>query len=123
MTTTLILVRTAAERPPTGGGEACVIDDTPPAELVARIVAAERVVVWGEPPARVLDLAGEVCPFTFVRTKLALEELPAGATLLVRVTHAPAATNVPRSAAEWGQTVLGVAPSGVGRWDIWIRRS
>ena len=28
-----------------------------------------------------LDLRGEVCPYTFVRTKLALEELPPGAEL------------------------------------------
>jgi len=117
----VILVRTAAERP-SGERPVWVIDETPPGELVARIFAADRVAVWGEAPTRVLDLTGEVCPFTFVRTKLALEELPAGARLLVRVDHAPAVKNVPRSASEWGQEILGVAPSGPGRWDIWIRR-
>ena len=116
---TLRLVRTAAEqdRP-----DAVVIDDTPAEELVARIFAAPRVVVWGE-PLPVLDLSGEVCPFTFVRTKLALEELPAGARLVVRVDHEPATRNVPRSAADWGQKVLAVAPAGPGRWDIYIERS
>ena len=115
--TTLMLVRTAAER----AGDAVVIDDTPAGELVARIFAAPRAVVWGEPP-RTLDLSGEVCPFTFVRTKLALEEMPAGARLIVRVDHAPAVKNVPRSAAEWGQRVLGVAAAGAGRWDIYIEK-
>jgi tRNA 2-thiouridine synthesizing protein A len=53
-------------------------------------------------------VCGEVCPFTFVRTKLALEELPIGAVLRVIVDHEPAIRNLPRSAAEWGQEVLGV---------------
>jgi TusA-related sulfurtransferase len=65
-----------------------------------------------------LDLTGEVCPFTFVRTRLALEALPLGATLEVVVDHEPARDNVPRSAAEWGQEVIQVAPDGPGRWRI-----
>jgi tRNA 2-thiouridine synthesizing protein A len=75
----------------------------------------------GEPPAAVsaLDLAGEVCPFTFVRTRLALEALPLGSRLRVVVDHAPAARNVPRSAIEWGQEVVTVDDLG-GRWAIEI---
>ena len=117
---TLILVRTAAEKD-VPAADIVVLDDTSAEELVARIFAAPRVVVWGEAP-RVLDLTGEVCPFTFVRTKLALEELPAGARLVVRVDHEPATKNVPRSVTEWGQRVLAVAPAGPGRWDIFIEK-
>lgn len=65
-----------------------------------------------------LDLAGEVCPFTFVRTRLALEALPIGGVLRVVVDHEPAAKNVPRSAREWGQEVLAVTALGDGRWAI-----
>ena len=72
----------------------------------------------GDPDAEVLDLAGEVCPFTFVRTRLRLEALPLGARLRVVVDHPAAARNVPRSAAEWGQEVVGVAELGDGRWGI-----
>jgi tRNA 2-thiouridine synthesizing protein A len=64
-----------------------------------------------------LDLAGEVCPFTFVRTKLRLEELPLGAELHILVDHAPAAENVPRSLRAEGQEVVSVTPEG-GRWRI-----
>ncbi len=64
-----------------------------------------------------LDLAGEVCPFTFVRTKLALEALPLGAKLRVLVDHEPARRNLPRSAAEWGQEVVGVTEVP-GGWAI-----
>jgi tRNA 2-thiouridine synthesizing protein A len=63
--------------------------------------------VWTDGDA-LLDLRGEVCPFTFVRTKILLEDLPLGARLRVLVDHPPAATNVPRSATAWGQRVLSV---------------
>ena len=73
----------------------------------------------------IIDLCGETCPFTFVRTKLALEALPFGASLRVVVDHEPAVRNIPRSAAEWGQEVLGVTRldvSGPARWAIDLRR-
>jgi tRNA 2-thiouridine synthesizing protein A len=75
-----------------------------------------------------LNLCGEICPFTFVRTKLALEALPIGAVLRVIVDHGPAIRNIPRSAAEWGQEVLGVADLGglagaaPGTWAIDLRK-
>lgn len=72
-----------------------------------------------------LDLCGELCPFTFVRTKLALEALPLGAVLRVVVDHEPASRNIPRSAAEWGQEVIAVAPLPGGpapRWTIALRK-
>jgi tRNA 2-thiouridine synthesizing protein A len=65
-----------------------------------------------------LDLSGELCPFTFVRTKLALEELPLGAVLRLIVDHEPATRNIPRSAAEWGQQVLGVTSLSPRTWAI-----
>ncbi|HEX3478485.1 MAG TPA: sulfurtransferase TusA family protein, partial [Kofleriaceae bacterium] len=74
-----------------------------------------------------IDLGGEICPFTFVRTKLALEALPIGAVLRVIVDHEPATRNIPRSAAAWGQEVLGVTSLG-GRagasatWAIDLRK-
>lgn len=69
-----------------------------------------------------MNLCGEICPFTFVRTKLALEALPIGAALRVIVDHEPAIRNIPRSATEWGQEVLGVTTAGPGAWAIDLRR-
>jgi TusA-related sulfurtransferase len=73
-------------------------------------------------PDATIDLCGEVCPFTFVRTKLALEALPFGGVLRVVIDHAPAVHNIPRSATEWGQEVLGVAALDERRWAIDLRR-
>jgi len=53
-----------------------------------------------------------------VRTKLALEALPIGAVLRVIVDHEPAIRNIPRSAAEWGQEVVGVIGVVPGAWAI-----
>jgi tRNA 2-thiouridine synthesizing protein A len=64
-----------------------------------------------------LDLVGEVCPYTFVRAKLRLEELPLGARLAIVVDDAPAADNVPRSLRADGQEVLSVTADG-SRWRI-----
>ena len=88
-------------------------------------------VLPAEPPAGgntsplSINLCGEICPFTFVRTKLALEALPIGAVLRVIVDHEPAIRNIPRSAAEWGQEVLGVTGLGdaaPGAWAIDLRK-
>ncbi len=69
-----------------------------------------------------IDLCGELCPFTFVRTKLALEQLPIGAELRVVVDHEPATRNIPRSATEWGQEVLGVTVLSPRTWAIDLRK-
>ncbi len=47
----------------------------------------------------VLDITGEVCPNTFVYTKIKLEDMAygGGGILKVVVDHAPAAENIPRS--------------------------
>jgi tRNA 2-thiouridine synthesizing protein A len=71
---------------------------------------------------QVIDLGGEICPFTFVRTKLALEQLAIGAVLRVIVDHEPATRNIPRSAIEWGQEVVAVSPLSPATWAIDLRR-
>ena len=74
----------------------------------------------GEPAT--LDLSGEVCPYTFVRTRLALEALALGAEEVVTLDHPPAARNVPRSALDWGQGVLAVDETTPGRWQVRLRK-
>jgi tRNA 2-thiouridine synthesizing protein A len=80
-----------------------------------------RAVAGADTPP-MIDLCGEVCPFTFVRTKLALEDLPMGALLRVIVDHEPATRNIPRSATEWGQEVLAVTNLAPRTWAIDLRK-
>lgn len=57
-----------------------------------------------------LDITGEVCPLTFVRTKLLLERMTAGQTAEVRLRGSEPLQNVPRSVKEHGHTVLSLEP-------------
>lgn len=68
-----------------------------------------------------LDLRGEICPLTFVRTKLALETLPLGAILQVIVDHPPASEQVPRSLRHEGHLVISVEKID-NYWHIIVRK-
>ena len=64
--------------------------------------------------ARSIDITGEVCPMTFVRTKLALERLRPGEIIEVRLKGAEPLENVPRAARDHGHIVLALAAEGDG---------
>lgn len=72
---------------------------------------------------RKIDIRGEVCPYTFVKSKLAIEELQSGQILEVIVDHAPATENVPRSLEGEGHKVLEVAKIGEHEWRIVIQKA
>ena len=69
-----------------------------------------------------LNLKGEVCPYTFVKTKLALEMMEPEQVLRVIVDHLPAVENVPRSVKNDGHELLGVHQVNATDWFITIRR-
>lgn len=69
-----------------------------------------------------LDITGEICPMTFVRTRLALDRLPSGGLLRVRLRGEEARRNVPRTAAEQGHAVLSVTEEPDGAVNVLIRR-
>ncbi len=53
-----------------------------------------------------LDISAETCPMTFVRTRLALDRMGEGQTLLVRLRGDEPRASVPRTAVEQGHTLL-----------------
>ena len=53
-----------------------------------------------------LDVTALRCPMTWVRTKLELERLESGQTLVVKLPAGEALENVPRSAREAGHAVV-----------------
>ncbi|MBS0960234.1 MULTISPECIES: sulfurtransferase TusA family protein [Acetobacter] len=53
-----------------------------------------------------LDITGEKCPMTFVRTRLALDALAPGGHLQVRLKTGETYTNVTRSVRQLGHQVL-----------------
>ena len=68
------------------------------------------------------DLKGEVCPYTFVKSKLALEMLEPDQVLQVTVDNDESATNVPRSMTNEGHAVLGVERVNGTDWLLTIRK-
>jgi len=69
-----------------------------------------------------LDIRGEVCPFTFVKSKLALEGMRVGEVLRVLVDYPPSAESVPKSMREEGQEVIAVNKLGENLWEIIIKK-
>jgi TusA-related sulfurtransferase len=57
-----------------------------------------------------LDITSEVCPMTFVRTRLLIEKMAAGETAEIRLKGQEPLENVPDSVAELGHDVLNIRP-------------
>lgn len=61
-------------------------------------------------PDHKLDITDQVCPMTFVRTKLLIERMKSGETAEVRLNAGEPLQNVPRAVREHGHEVLSLAP-------------
>ena len=69
------------------------------------------------PGEHYLDVTDEVCPMTFVRTKLLIEKMTSGEIAVVCLNAGEPLLNVPRSVREHGHTVLALAPVDPARPD------
>lgn len=61
-----------------------------------------------------LDITNEMCPMTFVRTKLLLEKMSPGEIALIRLRGEEPLKNVPRSVTDHGHTILSLEPEKPG---------
>ena len=71
---------------------------------------------------KTVDLKGQVCPYTFVRSKLAIEKMNVGEVLELVFDYQPAIDNVPRSMENEGQTVLKIDQTGEKEWHVFVRK-
>ena len=71
---------------------------------------------------RELDLKGEVCPFTFVKSKLIIEQMQPGEVLKVILDYKPSVENVPKSFRDEGQEVLDVKQIDDNLWEVYVRK-
>ncbi len=71
---------------------------------------------------KTIDIKGQVCPYTFVRSKLAIEKMNVGEVLEIILDHKQAIENVPRSMENEGQKVLKVEQTGEKEWRIIVRK-
>ncbi len=61
-----------------------------------------------------LDITADVCPLTFVKTKLLIERMSSGHIALIRLNAGEPLENVPRAVEEHGHTVLGLTSETKG---------
>ena len=57
-----------------------------------------------------LDIVNELCPMTFVKTKLVIEKMQSGDRLEVRLKGREPIRNVPRSVEELGHCLISLCP-------------
>jgi TusA-related sulfurtransferase len=69
-----------------------------------------------------INLKGEVCPYTYVKSKLAIEEMETGQVLEIILDHKPAVENVPRSMEDEGHKVLEVTQINETDFRIVIKK-
>ena len=72
---------------------------------------------------REINLKGEVCPYTFVKSLLALEEMECGQVLRLTVDYLPSVHNVPRSLKNEGHKILSVTQINCTDWEITISKT
>ncbi len=69
-----------------------------------------------------LDITSEVCPMTFVRTKVRLEKMADGAILSVRLREGEPLVNVPRAVRDHGHEILSLDRRDGEVFELVIRK-
>ena len=69
-----------------------------------------------------VDITDVVCPVTFVKAKVALEELDDGEILAVRMNDGEPVQNVPRSIKEEGHQILKLLNNEDGTYTLFVRK-
>ena len=69
-----------------------------------------------------VDITDKVCPLTFVKAKVALEELEVGQILAVRMNDGEPVQNVPRSFKDDGHQVLKLDDNNDGTYTLFVQK-
>ena len=69
-----------------------------------------------------VDITDVVCPVTFVKAKVALEELDDGEILAVRMNDGETVQNVPRSIKEEGHQILKLLDNEDGTYTLFVKK-
>ena len=69
-----------------------------------------------------VDITDVVCPVTFVKAKVALEELDVGQVLAVRMNDGEPVQNVPRSIKDEGHRILKLVNNEDGTYTLYVRK-
>ena len=70
-----------------------------------------------------IDITDVVCPITFVKTKVAIEDLEDGQILEVKINGGEPIENVPRSLKDEGHKVLDLIDNGDGTFTLFVEKA
>ena len=69
-----------------------------------------------------VDVTDVTCPTTFVKAKVAIEELDEGQVLCVKLNDGEPVQNVPRSLKEEGHKIIELINNGDGTFDLIVEK-
>ena len=69
-----------------------------------------------------VDITDKVCPLTFVKAKVALEELDDGQVLSIKMNDGEPVQNVPRSIKEEGHQILKLVNNEDGTYNLIVKK-
>ena len=69
-----------------------------------------------------VDITDVVCPMTFVKAKVALEEMDEGQVLAVKMNDGEPVQNVPRSIKEEGHQILKLIDNEDGTYNLIVKK-
>lgn len=70
-----------------------------------------------------VDITDVVCPVTFVKAKVALEELDEGQILSIRMNDGEPVQNIPRSIKEEGHQILKLDDNEDGTYTLYVKKA
>lgn len=69
-----------------------------------------------------LDIRGEVCPYTLVKSKLGIESIEVGQTIEIILDYPEAAESIPKAMLNYGHSVLKIEKINPKEWIIRVRK-
>ncbi|MGD0884515.1 MAG: sulfurtransferase TusA family protein [Thermodesulfovibrionales bacterium] len=73
-------------------------------------------------PDKSIDIKGHICPYTFVKSKIAIEGMEVGQVLEILLDYEEASRSIPKSMEDLGQKVLRVEKINDTDWKLLIRK-
>jgi len=70
-----------------------------------------------------IDITDVVCPVTFVKAKVTLEELEDGQILSIRLNEGEPVQNVPRSIKEEGHQIIKLIDNEDGTYNLIVKKT
>ena len=69
-----------------------------------------------------LDIRGEVCPYTLVKSKLGIESIELGQTIEIILDYPEAADSIPKAMLNYGHSVLKTEKINSKEWVILVKK-